>query len=111
MHPYLAGGIVLLTSAAVLVLEVLVTRLVAPFVGLTLETYTASIGVALAAIAAGAALGGRLADVLDPRRWLGPATALGGGLLLLARPTVFGIGSTFGVGPGASSFSASASAM
>ena len=49
----LAAYLVLLTSAAVLVLEILVSRLVAPYVGLTLETYTAAIGVALAAIAAG----------------------------------------------------------
>jgi len=91
---------VVMTSAAVLVLEVLVSRLVAPYVGLTLETYTAAIGVALAAIAAGAALGGRLADAVDPRRWLGPAVALGGGLLLGARPTVFTVGEGFrGTGP------------
>ena len=92
MPSLLAAVLVVLSSAAVLVLEVLVNRLVAPYVGLTLETYTASIGVALAAIAAGAALGGRLADRRDPRRWLGPALALGGALLLLARPTVFSLG-------------------
>ena len=96
----LAAFLVVLSSAAVLVLEVLVSRLVAPYVGLTLETYTAAIGVALAAIAAGSALGGRLADVVDPRRWLGPAVAVGGGLLLGARPTVFAIGGAFrGLGP------------
>ena len=97
----LAAFLVLLSSAAVLVLEVLVSRLVAPYVGLTLETYTAAIGVALAAIAAGASFGGRLADRADPRRWLGPAIALGGGLLLAARPTVFLVGDAFrGTGPG-----------
>jgi len=90
-----AALLVVLSSAAVLVLEVLVSRLVAPYVGLTLETYTAAIGVALAAIAAGAALGGRLADDVDPRRWLGPAVALGGALLLGARPTVFAVGESF----------------
>lgn len=96
----LAAFLVLLSSAAVLVLEVLVSRLVAPYVGLTLETYTAAIGVALAAIALGAALGGRLADRVDPRTWLGPALALGGVLLLGARPTVFAVGGAFrGLGP------------
>ena len=90
----------MLSSAAVLVLEVLVSRLVAPYVGLTLETYTAAIGVALAAIAAGAAIGGRLADRSDPRRWLGPVIAIGGALLLAARPTVFAVGGGFrGLGP------------
>ena len=100
MPAALAAALVLVTSAAVLVLEVLVSRLVAPFVGLTLETYTAAIGVALGAIAAGAALGGRLADRVDPRRWLGSMTALGGALLLAARPTVFAAGPSFrGSGP------------
>jgi len=96
----LAALLVILSSAAVLVLEVLVSRLVAPYVGLTLETYTAAIGVALAAIAAGAAIGGRLADRTDPRRWLGPALAVGGALVLSARPTVFAVGGGFrGLGP------------
>ena len=96
----LATVLVVLTSAAVLVLEILVSRLVAPYVGLTLETYTAAIGVALAAIAGGAATGGRLADRLDPRRWLGPATVLGGALVLTARPLVFAVGDAFrGTGP------------
>ena len=96
----LAALLVVLTSAAVLVLEVLVVRLVAPYVGLTLETYTAAIGVALAAIAAGAAGGGRAADVVDPRRWLGPVTAVGGALVLVARPIVFAVGEGFrGTGP------------
>lgn len=93
------AALVVLTSAAILVLEVIANRLVAPYVGLTLETYTASIGVALGAIAAGAALGGRLADVVSPRVWLGPATALGGGLLLLARPVVVLVGPEVGPGP------------
>ena len=91
----LAAALVVLSSAAILVLEVLVSRLVAPYVGLTLETYTAAIGVALAAIAVGAAWGGRLADAYDPRRWLGPALAIGGALVLSARPTVFLVGGGF----------------
>ena len=96
----LAAFLVVLSSAAVLVLEVLVSRLVAPYVGLTLETYTAAIGVALAAIAAGAALGGRLADRSDPKGWLGPVIAVGGALVLAARPTVFAVGGGFrGLGP------------
>lgn len=100
MPAALAAFLVLITSAAVLVLEILVSRLVAPYVGLTLETYTAAIGVALAAIAAGSALGGRLADTADPRRWLGIAIAVGGALVLAARPTVFAVGAGFrGLGP------------
>ena len=59
-------GLVFAASAAVLVLEILGIRLLAPYVGLTLETTTAIIGTVLAGIAAGAALGGRAADRLDP---------------------------------------------
>ena len=100
MPAALAAALVVLTSAAVLVLEVVVNRLVAPYVGLTLETYTAAIGVALGAIAGGAALGGRLADRRDPRQWLGPVVVLGGALLLAARPLVHLIGEAFrGQGP------------
>ena len=101
MPSALAAVLVLLTSAAVLVLEIIANRLVAPYVGLTLETTTAAIGVALAGIAAGSALGGRLADVVDPRRWLGLATALGGVLVLVARPTVLALGPSVGGGAGA----------
>ena len=44
----------LVAGAAILVVETLATRLVAPYVGLTLESTTAAIGVALLGIAAGA---------------------------------------------------------
>ena len=54
-------------SGAVLVVELLGLRLLAPYVGLTLETTTAIIGAVLAGIAAGAALGGRAADRVSPR--------------------------------------------
>ena len=94
-----ATALVVLTSAAVLVLEVLANRLVAPYVGLTLETYTAAIGVALGAIAVGASFGGRLADVVPPDRWIGPATALGGALLMTARPLVVLVGPEVAPGP------------
>jgi hypothetical protein len=60
-------------SGAVLVLEIVGLRLVSPYVGVTLQTSSAVIGVALAAIAYGAWSGGWLADRLDPRRLLGPA--------------------------------------
>lgn len=88
----LAVALVLVTSAAILVLEVVVNRLVAPYVGLSLETYTTAIGAALASISMGTALGGRLADRTDPRVWLGPATMAGGVLMLLSRPVVVALG-------------------
>ena len=58
-----------------LVLEILAGRLLAPYVGVTLESFTGIIGVILAGIAAGSWLGGRLADRQDPRRLLGPMLA------------------------------------
>lgn len=84
---WLAAAVVFLTSAAVLVLEIVGLRLVAPYLGITLETSSAIIGVALAAIAAGAFAGGRLADESDPRRWLG-VLLLGGGALMTFVPAV-----------------------
>ncbi|MBX6356724.1 MAG: fused MFS/spermidine synthase, partial [Micromonosporaceae bacterium] len=79
----LAAALVFLASGAVLVLEVVGLRLVGPYVGVTLQTSSAVIGVALAAIAYGAWLGGWLADRWDPRRLLAPA------LLLAAVATAF----------------------
>ena len=61
----LAPLLVFVASGAVLVLEILGVRLLAPYVGLTLETYTTIIGVVLAGIALGAAAGGRAADRVD----------------------------------------------
>jgi len=72
----------------VLVLEITSLRLIAPYVGITLETNTAVIGFALAAIALGAWAGGRVADLRDPRRLIGPLLLAGGALVLLITPTV-----------------------
>ena len=78
-----ARALVFLAAGAVLVLEILGVRLLAPYVGLTLETTTAIIGAALAGIAAGAAAGGRAADRLGGR-WLLPLLLAAGGLLCIA---------------------------
>lgn len=88
LAPAAAGALVFLASGAVLVLEILSLRLVAPYLGLSFETSTTIIGVALAAIAAGAWLGGRAADAVPPRRVLGPLLGLGGLLVLLVGPAV-----------------------
>ncbi|MEQ8841501.1 MAG: fused MFS/spermidine synthase [Acidimicrobiales bacterium] len=72
--------LVFCTSAAVLVLEILAGRLMAPYVGVSLETFTAIIGTILAGIAIGSAIGGRLADRYDPAALIGPALAIGGAL-------------------------------
>ena len=75
-----AAVIVFVAAAAVLVLETLALRLIAPYVGVTLQTNTAVIGAALLAIAAGAWSGGRAADrVADPLRLIGPMLLAGAG--------------------------------
>ncbi len=67
-----AAALVFGSSAAVLVVELVSLRLLAPYLGLTLETNTIVIGLALTAIALGSWWGGRLSDVVAPRRLLGP---------------------------------------
>ncbi|HSL57919.1 MAG TPA: fused MFS/spermidine synthase [Acidimicrobiales bacterium] len=96
-----AATLVFATSAAVLVLEILAGRLLAPYVGESIETYTGIIGTVLAAIAAGTAIGGRLADRVDPRRLLGPTLALGGVLAWLSLPLIALLGPGAGDGPAA----------
>jgi MFS family permease len=99
VNALLARVVVITSGAAILVVETLATRLVAPYVGLTLETTTAVIGVALAGIAAGAALGGRWADVVSPRRVAAGALVVGGLGVLAVGPLVRLVGPVLGSGP------------
>lgn len=73
-----AQVLVFFTSGAVLVLEILAGRMLAPYVGVSLETFTGIIGTILAGIAVGAALGGYLADRYEPNSLIGPALIIGG---------------------------------
>ncbi|HWS39306.1 MAG TPA: fused MFS/spermidine synthase, partial [Actinoplanes sp.] len=73
----LATALAFGSSGAVLVLEIVALRLVGPYVGVTLQVSSSVIGVALAAIAYGAWIGGRLADKFDARKLLAPALILG----------------------------------
>ncbi len=91
-HPVLAATIVFIAAGAVLVLEILAVRLLAPYVGLTLETTTAIIGAALGGIGAGAAIGGYLADRTDTRRLIVLLLLLGGILTLLIVPVIRWLG-------------------
>jgi len=91
----LAPLLVFVASGAVLVLEILGVRLLAPYVGLTLETYTTIIGVVLAGIAIGAAAGGRAADRVPARPLLALLLAGGGLLALLTVPLVRVLGEAF----------------
>ncbi|MGP3689468.1 fused MFS/spermidine synthase [Streptomyces sp. IBSNAI002] len=83
LGPRTAAVLVFGSSAAVLVVEIVALRLLAPYLGLTLETSTMVIGIALTAIAFGSWLGGRVADQVDPRRLIGPALGVSGAVVAL----------------------------
>jgi spermidine synthase len=83
---------VFVAAGCVLVLEILSVRLLAPYVGLTLETTTSIIGAVLLGISLGAGVGGRVADRVRPSRMV-VGLLIGGGLLaLLTVPIVRWLG-------------------
>jgi MFS family permease len=91
---WLAIVLVVGTSASVLVLEILAGRMLAPYVGVSLETYTGIIATVLAGIALGAAAGGSLADRHEPRRLLPLLLVFGGALAIASIPLVRIVGSS-----------------
>lgn len=88
----IAAALTFLATASVLVLEIAAGRLLAPYVGVSLTTYTGIIGVILAGIALGAWLGGRAADELGAERLLGPTFVLGGIAAIASVPIVTAVG-------------------
>ncbi len=92
MDSRLAGVLVFVASGAVLVLEILAGRLLAPYVGVSLDTFTGIVGVVLAGIALGTWVGGRLADRINPRTLLPVALTLGGSAAIAAVPIIRGLG-------------------
>jgi MFS family permease len=97
LPPVVAALLTFIATASVLVLEIAAGRLLAPYVGVSLTTYTGIIGAILAGIALGAWIGGRAADIVGPLPLLGPAFILGGISAIAAVPIVGLIG---GVGLG-----------
>jgi len=89
-----AAALVFGSSAAVLVVELVALRLLAPYLGLTLETNTLVIGIALGSIATGAWAGGRAADAVAPRRLLGPFLAVSGAAVAATPVVVRGAAGT-----------------
>ncbi len=87
-----AAILTFLAAACVLVLEIAAGRLLAPYVGVSLLTYTGIIGAILAGIALGAWIGGRAADALGPERLLGPSFVLGGAAAIASVPIVSWLG-------------------
>lgn len=57
-----ANAIVFISSFCVMVIELVASRILAPYIGVSLYTWTSIIGVILAAIALGNYLGGKVAD-------------------------------------------------
>jgi spermidine synthase len=74
--------IVFMASCCTMVLELVAGRILAPFIGVSLYTWTSIIGVCLAGISAGNFMGGVIADRAGSRRTLG-LILLGGGVFSL----------------------------
>src|SRR5207302_9277630 len=83
MSRSIAYLVVFVASCCTLILEILAGRILAPFIGVSLYTWTSIIGVVLAGISLGNYLGGRVADRWPDRRTLG-ILLLAGGLASLA---------------------------
>jgi spermidine synthase len=77
----------LICGAMVMVVEILGSRLIGPFFGVSLFVWTALITVTLVALAAGYALGGVLADRRGSPEWL-YGIILAAGLLVMAIPSL-----------------------
>jgi spermidine synthase len=74
-HPNL---IVFISNSCIMILELVAGRIIAPYVGVSLYTWTSIIGVVLAGISLGNYLGGRLADWRASPRLLGGIFLVGG---------------------------------
>jgi spermidine synthase len=80
--------IVFVSSCCTLILEMVAGRILAPFIGVSLYTWTSIIGVVLAGISLGNYLGGRIADRWPQRRTLGILLVAGGLASLAILPLI-----------------------
>ncbi len=78
--------ITFIASFCILVIEIVAGRILAPFVGVSLYTWTSIIGVVLAGISIGAYLGGKLADRFPGKKTLGWLLLVSGIATLLISP-------------------------
>lgn len=91
----MATSLVFGASATVLVVELAALRLFAPYVGQSLETFTAIVTVVLAGISFGTWVGGRSADAsTDVRRLIGTELVAGGTATLFVVPVTAVVGDT-----------------
>jgi len=83
---------VAVASGCTLVLELVAGRVLAPFVGVSIQTWTSVIAVVLAGISLGNYAGGVLADRTRSHRVLGVLLAAGGLASLAVLPLTAGAG-------------------
>src|SRR5437588_9163838 len=84
----IAYFVVFVASCCTLILEILAGRILAPFIGVSLYTWTSIIGVVLAGISLGNYLGGSIADRWPQRRTLGVLLVAGGLASLAILPLI-----------------------
>src|SRR5438093_3853609 len=92
-NPWVACAIVFIASFCTLVIELIAGRVMAPYIGVSLYTWTSIIGVVLAGISLGNYVGGRLADRRASARALATLFLLGGLATALTLVLVAGLGS------------------
>ena len=80
--------VVFVASCCTLILELVAGRILAPFIGVSLYTWTSIIGVVLAGISLGNYLGGRIADRWPYRQTLGVLLVAGGLASLAILPLI-----------------------
>src|ERR1700736_1668815 len=80
--------VVFVSSCCTLIIELVAGRILAPFIGVSLYTWTSIIGVVLAGISLGNYLGGRIADRWPQRRTLGVLLVAGGLASLAILPLI-----------------------
>src|SRR5919201_3774671 len=88
MPRWAAYLVVFVASCCTLILELVAGRILAPYIGVSLYTWTSIIGVVLAGISLGNYLGGRVADRWPQRRTLGLLLAAGGLASLAILPLI-----------------------
>ena len=91
-----SSALVFISSACTLVIELIAGRIMAPYVGVSLYTWTSIIGIVLAGMSVGNYLGGVVADRNASRRTLGVIFVAGSiACLLILVITDFVIGQAF----------------
>src|SRR5437899_8955168 len=86
LNVWAAYFIVFVASGCTLILEIVAGRILAPYLGVSLYTWTSIIGVVLAGISLGNYFGGRVADRWSSARTLGVILLAGGLASLLVLP-------------------------